>query len=79
MVLARALAALAPERACAAYEGERRERTAMIQLNSRLMGRQFQSKKPEGFGSTLIRDEEALACSATTRCARRSAREHGMR
>jgi len=32
----------------------------MIQLNSRLMGQQFQSKKPWGFASLPIRDEEAL-------------------
>lgn len=69
MVLARALTAYPPARALAAYEAARRERTAAIQLQSRLLGLQFQGKDPTALGHGELRNEEALglfAYDATT-------------
>jgi salicylate hydroxylase len=60
MVLARCLVAFAPDEALARYEAARRERTAMVQLQSRLMGLQFQGKDPEALGRGPLRNEEAL-------------------
>ena len=60
MVLARCLAAFAPDTALARYEAARRERTAMVQLQSRLMGLQFQGKDPSALGRGPLRNEEAL-------------------
>jgi salicylate hydroxylase len=69
MVLARALAGSAPEEALSRYEAARRERTAMVQLQSRLLGLQFQGKDPDALGRGPVLNEEALglfAYDATT-------------
>jgi salicylate hydroxylase len=60
MVLARCLAAFAPDEALARYAAARRERCAMVQLQSRLMGLQFQGRDPEALGRGPLRNEEAL-------------------
>lgn len=60
MVLARCLATFAPDVALARYEALRRERCAMVQLQSRLMGLQFQGKDPASLGRGPLRNEEAL-------------------
>ena len=60
MVLARALAAFPPAEALARYEAARRERTAMVQLQSRLLGLRFQGKDPAALGRGPLRNEEEL-------------------
>jgi salicylate hydroxylase len=60
MVLARCLAGFAPDEALARYVAARRERCAMIQLQSRLVGLQFQGRDPEALGRGPLRNEEAL-------------------
>ena len=60
MVLARALAQFAPTQALARYEAARRERTTMVQTNSRLLGLKFQGKDPDQFGQGPIQNEETL-------------------
>ncbi|MFQ3595069.1 MAG: FAD-dependent monooxygenase [Sphingomonadaceae bacterium] len=63
-VLARALAALPPEEALPRYEAARRERTSMVQLQSRLLGLQFQGRDPEALGRGPLQNEEALGLFA---------------
>ncbi|MFN7176222.1 MAG: FAD-dependent monooxygenase [Thermaurantiacus sp.] len=60
MVLARALSGFSPDVALVRYEGARRERTSMVQLQSRLLGLRFQGKNPEAFGHGPLRNEEEL-------------------
>jgi salicylate hydroxylase len=64
MVLARCLASFAPDAALQRYEAARRERTTMIQTQSRLLGLQFQGKDPESFGKGPIQNEETLGLFA---------------
>ncbi|WP_448581470.1 FAD-dependent monooxygenase [Thermaurantiacus sp.] len=64
MVLARALAAHPPDEALARYEAARRERTAMVQLQSRLLGLRFQGKDPEVLGRGPLMNEEELGLFA---------------
>lgn len=60
MVLARALAAFPAGEALARYEAARRERTTMVQLQSRLLGLRFQGKDPAALGRGPLRNEEEL-------------------
>ncbi|MFN7173383.1 MAG: FAD-dependent monooxygenase [Thermaurantiacus tibetensis] len=60
MVLARALADFPLAEALARYEAARRERTAMVQLQSRLLGLRFQGRDPESLGRGPLRNEEEL-------------------
>jgi len=60
MVLARALARHAPHEALARYEAARRARTAMVQLQSRLLGLRFQGRDPASLGHGPLRNEEEL-------------------
>jgi salicylate hydroxylase len=64
MVLARCLAAFPLPEALRRYEAARRERTTMVQTQSRLLGLQFQGKDPESFGKGPIRNEDALGLFA---------------
>lgn len=64
MVLARALADFPADEALARYEAARRERTAMVQLQSRLLGLRFQGKDPEALGRGPLRNEEELGLFA---------------
>lgn len=64
MVLARALAAFPPAEALARYEAARRDRTAMVQLQSRLLGLRFQGKDPDALGRGPLRNEEELGLFA---------------
>ncbi len=64
LVLARALASFPPAEALARYEAARRERTAMVQLHSRLLGLRFQGKNPEALGRGPLRNEEELGLFA---------------
>lgn len=60
MVLARALTAYPADEALRRYEAARRERTTMVQTQSRLLGLRFQGKNPEELGRGRIENEEAL-------------------
>ncbi|WP_448585305.1 FAD-dependent monooxygenase [Thermaurantiacus sp.] len=64
MVLARALAGYPVEDALASYEAARRERTAMVQLQSRLLGLSFQGKDPAALGRGPLLNEEELGLFA---------------
>lgn len=64
MVLARALAGFAPDEALRRYEAARRERTAMVQTQSRLLGLKFQGKDPASLGEGPLQNEEALGLFA---------------
>ena len=64
MVLARCLAAFPKAEALGRYEAARRERTTMVQTQSRLLGLQFQGKDPESFGKGPIRNEDSLGLFA---------------
>lgn len=64
MVLARCLASFGPDEALQRYEAARRERTNMVQMQSRLLGLQFQGKDPESFGKGTIKNEETLGLFA---------------
>lgn len=64
LVLARALADLPAGEALARYEAARRARTAMVQLQSRLLGLRFQGKDPEAIGRGPLRNEEELGLFA---------------
>lgn len=59
-VLARCLAAFAPDVALERYEAVRRERTTMVQTQSRLLGLQLQGKDPASLGRGTLMNEEAL-------------------
>ncbi len=60
LVLARALADFPPAEALARYEAARRARTAMVQLQSRLLGLRFQGNDPESLGRGPLMNEEDL-------------------
>jgi salicylate hydroxylase len=64
MVLARALAAFAPDEALRRYEAARRAHTALVQLHSRLIGLRFQGLDPEALGHGPLLNEEALGLFA---------------
>jgi salicylate hydroxylase len=64
MVLARCLAQFPKAEALARYELARRDRTTMVQTQSRLLGLQFQGKDPESFGQGPIRNEDSLGLFA---------------
>ena len=59
-VLARCLAAFAPAEALARYEAARRERTTMVQTQSRRLGMLLQGKDPASLGLGAIKNEETL-------------------
>ena len=60
MVLARCLDEFEKNAALRRYEAARRERTTMVQTQSRLLGLQFQGHDPESFGKGPILNEDAL-------------------
>jgi salicylate hydroxylase len=60
MVLARCLLAFPPNEALERYEGLRRDRTTMVQTQSRLLGLKFQDKDPDSLGAGPIQNEETL-------------------
>jgi salicylate hydroxylase len=64
MVLARCLTAYPKAEALRRYEAARRDRTTMVQTQSRLLGLQFQGKDPESFGQGPIRNEDSLGLFA---------------
>jgi salicylate hydroxylase len=64
MVLARCLAEFPKAEALHRYEAARRERTTMVQTQSRLLGLQFQGKDPESFGQGPILNEDTLGLFA---------------
>lgn len=64
MVLARCLAEFPKHEALLRYQAARRERTTMVQTQSRLLGLQFQGKDPESFGKGPIRNEDSLGLFA---------------
>ena len=64
MVLARCLTQFAKAEALRRYETARRERTTMVQTQSRLLGLQFQGKDPESFGKGPIQNEDTLGLFA---------------
>ncbi len=64
MVLARCLAGYPQEEAMLRYERARRDRTTLIQTQSRLLGLQFQGKDPASFGKGPIQNEETLGLFA---------------
>jgi salicylate hydroxylase len=64
MVLARCLSSFLAGEALARYEAARRERTTMVQDQSRLLGLQFQGKDPASFGKGPIRNEDSLGLFA---------------
>lgn len=59
-VLARCLTAFGPDEALARYEAARRERTTVVQTQSRLLGLQLQGKNPVSLGRGPLLNEEAL-------------------
>ena len=59
-VLARCLCAFGPDEALVRYETVRRERTAMVQTQSRLLGLQLQGKDPASLGRGALMNEETL-------------------
>lgn len=64
MVLARAIASYPPDEALRRYEAARRERTTMVQTQSRLLGLKFQGKDPDELGRGPLQNEEALGLFA---------------
>lgn len=64
LVLARCLIAFPKVEALQRYEAARRERTTMVQTQSRLLGLQFQGKDPESFGKGPIQNEDTLGLFA---------------
>jgi salicylate hydroxylase len=64
MVLARCLMEFPKAEALQRYEAARRERTTMVQVQSRLLGLQFQGKDPESFGKGPIQNEDTLGLFA---------------
>jgi salicylate hydroxylase len=64
MVLARCLMQFPKGEALRRYEAARRERTMMVQTQSRLLGLQFQGKDPESFGKGPILNEDSLGLFA---------------
>lgn len=64
MVLARCITGWPKPEALARYEAARRERTTMVQTQSRLLGLQFQGKDPESFGKGPIQNEDTLGLFA---------------
>ncbi len=64
MVLARCLISFDKQEALSRYEAARRERTTMVQTQSRLLGLQFQGKNPESFGKGPILNEDTLGLFA---------------
>jgi salicylate hydroxylase len=60
MVLARCLAQFEKAEALERYQAARRDRTTMVQTQSRLLGMQFQGKDPESFGKGPILNEDTL-------------------
>lgn len=64
MVLARCLLAFPVAEALRRYEAARRERTTMVQTQSRLLGLQFQGHDPASFGKGPIRNEDSLGLFA---------------
>lgn len=64
MVLARALDAYSPDEALTRYEAARKDRTAMVQTQSRLLGLRYQGKDPESLGRGPLRNEEELGLFA---------------
>jgi salicylate hydroxylase len=64
MVLARCLVGFHKAEALRRYEAARRERTTMVQVQSRLLGLQFQGKDPESFGKGPIQNEDTLGLFA---------------
>ena len=64
MVLARCLTQFAKAEALARYEAARRDRTTMVQNQSRLLGLQFQGRDPESFGKGPIQNEDSLGLFA---------------
>lgn len=59
-VLARCLVAFPADEALARYETVRRERTTMVQTQSRLLGLQLQGKDPASLGRGELKNEETL-------------------
>ncbi|MEY2883477.1 MAG: hypothetical protein RL490_1201 [Pseudomonadota bacterium] len=59
-VLARCLVKYPPATALSIYQELRRERTTMVQTQSRLLGLQFQGEDPAKLGAGPIRNEESL-------------------
>lgn len=59
-VLARCLSSFGVDAALARYEALRRERTQMVQTQSRLLGLQLQGKDPASLGRGPLLNEEAL-------------------
>ena len=64
MVLARCLTQFPKAEALQRYERARRDRTTMVQTQSRLLGLQFQGKDPESFGKGPIQNEDTLGLFA---------------
>lgn len=64
LVLARCLIQFPKAEALVRYETARRERTTMVQTQSRLLGLQFQGKDPESFGKGPILNEDTLGLFA---------------
>ena len=60
MILARCLSAYGPNEALHRYEAARRDRTTMVQTQSRLLGMKFQGKDPESLNMGPIQNEESL-------------------
>lgn len=60
MVLGRCLAGFPPDEALRRYEAARRDRTTMVQTQSRLLGLRFQGKDPDSLGRGAIKNEETL-------------------
>jgi salicylate hydroxylase len=59
-VLARCLVAFPVDEALVRYEAARRERTTMVQTQSRMLGLQLQGKDPASLGKGELKNEEAL-------------------
>jgi salicylate hydroxylase len=64
MVLARCLLGYDKAEALTRYQAARRDRTTMVQTQSRLLGLQFQGKDPESFGKGPIQNEDTLGLFA---------------
>lgn len=64
LVLARCLIEFEPDEALRRYEAARRDRTTMVQTQSRLLGLKFQGKDPESIGEGPIQNEETLGLFA---------------
>lgn len=64
MVLARCLSQFPKAEALTRYEAARKDRTTMVQTQSRLLGLQFQGKDPESFGQGPILNEDTLGLFA---------------